>query len=259
MRDGGRDYAEVLAEAQARGYAEADPRGDVEGDDAVNKILILARLAFGAWLAPGEVAVVPATLRGTGRPGITGVSGAEIAAAGRLGLSLKLVALAESGPAGRPRASVMVSALDCEAPLGRTDGVLNRVEVVADPVGTVAFAGPGAGGDATSSAVLGDLLALARGGGSTWAGLEPAGPAATGIGGQAGLLEPGVRRGAWFAFLPGIEPAAARSAAGHDLEAVVGVAGGSAVRTAEVALDRARALLAAASPAADVPLYPVLA
>ncbi|MFL5766450.1 MAG: hypothetical protein ACJ758_01230, partial [Actinomycetota bacterium] len=58
--------------------------------------------------------------------------------------------------------------------LGRTGGVLNRIEVDAVPVGTVAFSGPGAGGDATSSAVLGDLVAIARGQGSTWAGLPPA-------------------------------------------------------------------------------------
>jgi homoserine dehydrogenase len=204
--------------------------------------------------------VAPPTLQATGRPGITGVSGVEIAAAGRLGLCPKLVAVAERDADGRPTASVVLSAIDREAPLGRTDGVLNRIEVQADPVGTVAFAGPGAGGDATSSAVLGDLVALARGGGSTWAGLPPAAARST------GLLDPVVRTaaeapaGRWFAFLPGIDPEALQAVSGDGLETVAGMAGGSAVCTSAVPLERARALLrAAGSPAADAPLYPVLA
>ena len=78
MREQGSAYAEALAEAQARGYAEANPRGDVEGDDAVNKVVILARLAFGAWLDPADIAKAPPTVRGTGRPGITGVTADEV-------------------------------------------------------------------------------------------------------------------------------------------------------------------------------------
>ena len=73
MTSGGRAYADVLAEAQAAGYAEADPSGDVEGDDAVNKLVILARLAFGSWLDPGSIDRRPPTVAGDGRPGITGV------------------------------------------------------------------------------------------------------------------------------------------------------------------------------------------
>jgi len=265
MREQGRGYADVLAEAQSKGYAEADPRGDVEGDDAVNKIVILARLAFGAWLRPGDVLATPATLRGPGRPGITGVTAGEVAAAGRLGLTLKLIALAERDAAGRPVASVLPSAVDRDAPLGRTDGVLNRVEVVADPVGTVAFSGPGAGGAATSSAVLGDLVALARGHGSTWAGLAPAAasPAAASPAGAAPRGAPGAALAgarAWFAFLPGSDPAAVRAAAGDALEAVAGADGGSAVRTAGLSLERARAVLLAVRPdMADATLYPVVA
>ena len=95
MREQGGGYLDVLAEAQARGYAEADPRGDVEGDDAVNKVVILARLAFDAWLAPADVRTSPPTMRGTGRAGITGVTAAEVAAAAALGLTLKLVAIAD--------------------------------------------------------------------------------------------------------------------------------------------------------------------
>jgi homoserine dehydrogenase len=175
MADEGRDYDEVLAAAQAAGYAEADPSGDVEGLDAVNKLVILARLAFGVWLEPSDVTNVPTDGPGAGRPGITGVGAADIASAHSSGGVIKLIAEATRGPDGRaPNASVLPRIVDADSPLGRTGGVLNRIEVEGDPVGTVAFSGPGAGGPATSSAVLGDLIAISRGGGSTWAGLPPA-------------------------------------------------------------------------------------
>ena len=175
MADEGRDYDEVLAGAQAAGYAEADPSGDVEGLDAVNKLVILARLAFGVWLEPSDVTNMPAEGPGAGRPGITGVSAADLAAARASGGVIKLIAEATRGRDGpTPTASVLPRVVDADTPLGRTGGVLNRIEVDGDPVGTVAFSGPGAGGRATSSAVLGDLIAISRGGGSTWAGLPPA-------------------------------------------------------------------------------------
>ncbi len=270
MRERGSAYADALAEAQARGYAEADPRGDVEGDDAVNKAVILARLAFGAWLDPADVLATPPTLHGTGRPGVTGVTADDVAAAGALGLTLKLVALAEIGSDGRPSASVLPSAVDRAGPLGRTDWVLNRIEVVADPVGTVAFSGPGAGGDATSSAVLGDLVALARGQGSTWAGLAPAAALrplradAPGSGprrAHPGAAEPaGPLAGpsAWFAFLPGVAAATVRAASGAALDATAEIAGGTAVRTRSIGLAAARAALAAPAGAVDATLYRVV-
>jgi homoserine dehydrogenase len=274
MREQGSAYRDALAEAQARGYAEADPRGDVEGDDAVNKAVILARLAVGAWLAPADVPVIPQTLHGGGLPGVTGVTAGEIAAAGALGLTLKLIALVEIGPDGRPAASVLPSAVDRASPLGRTDGVLNRIEVVADPVGTVAFSGPGAGGDATSSAVLGDLVALARGQGSTWAGLPPAAalrplqadaPAAgRRRPGAAAPAAPLAGPGAWFAFLPGVAAATVRAASGAGVAESAEIAGGTAVRTTSLALAAARAALAAptalaaAAGAADATLYRVV-
>jgi homoserine dehydrogenase len=178
MADQGRAYGDVLAAAQAAGYAEADPRGDVEGDDAVNKLVILARLAFGAWLEPASVERRPPTVVGPGRPGITGVTAAEVAAATGLGLVLKLVASARRRPDGPIVASVVPTAVPVGSSLGSTAGVQNRVEIDGVPVGRVAFVGPGAGGGPTSSAVLGDLIAIARGAASTWAGLAPAtGPA----------------------------------------------------------------------------------
>lgn len=174
MTSGGRTYADVLAEAQAAGYAEADPSGDVEGDDAVNKLVILARLAFGAWLEPGSVGRRPPTVTGDGPPGVTGVDVTEVRAAAAVGLTLKLIAAGRRTEGGAIEASVLVTAVPSDSALGRTGGVLNRIEIEASPVGRVAFAGPGAGGSATSSAILADLIAVARHGDSTWAGLAPA-------------------------------------------------------------------------------------
>jgi homoserine dehydrogenase len=174
MTDEGRDYGDVLAAAQAAGYAEADPSGDVEGHDAVNKLVILARLAFGAWLDPSAVRIVAVDGPGAGRPGITGVGSGDIAAARERGEVIKLVASARRGDDDGIVASVLPTPIAADSPLGRTNGVLNRIEIEAEPVGTVAFSGPGAGGAATSSAVLGDLVAISRELGSTWAGLPPA-------------------------------------------------------------------------------------
>ena len=177
MTDEGRDYDDVLAAAQAAGYAEADPSGDVEGHDAVNKLVVLARLAFGVWLDPASVTTIATSGPGAGRPGISGIGAADIAVATASGRTIRLIAEACRGADGSLRASVLPVALDRDSPLARTGGVLNRIEIEAEPVGTVAFSGPGAGGAATSSAVLGDLVAIARELGSTWAGLPPAGAA----------------------------------------------------------------------------------
>ena len=174
MADEGGAYDDVLAAAQAAGYAEADPTADVEGLDAVNKLVILARLAFGVWLVPGDIP----NRNGDDLPGITGVTKDDLEAANEEGLALKLVAEARR-PAGGARdaieASVSCVALSQWSELAWIDGVTNHVEVDAEPLGRVGFTGPGAGGPATASAILGDLLALARGEGSTWAGLPEAG------------------------------------------------------------------------------------
>jgi homoserine dehydrogenase len=167
------DYATALAEAQRLGYAEADPSGDVEGHDAVNKLVILARLAFDRWLDPGTIPTRPASAAGSAGPGITTVSLADERDARAEGRIVRLLATASRDSADDVRASVLPTALPLDSPLGRTSGVRNRIEVDATPVGRVAFDGPGAGGAATSSAVLGDLIAIARGAGSTW-GPRPA-------------------------------------------------------------------------------------
>ncbi|MDP9483541.1 MAG: homoserine dehydrogenase, partial [Chloroflexota bacterium] len=90
MTERGRAYAEVLADAQAAGYAEADPTGDVEGGDAADKLVVLARLAFGQWLDRSGVAVQ----RRGGRPGITGVTAGDLSRAGRDGYAIRLLATA---------------------------------------------------------------------------------------------------------------------------------------------------------------------
>ncbi len=177
MGDRRRAYDAVLIEAQRAGYAEADPAGDVEGDDALNKLVILARLAFGQWLRPASIERRPATANGFGRPGITGVTAEELIAAAAHGLRLKLIAEGrrenEAG-AGGIQATVLPVAVPADSGFGRTSGVVNRIELDATPIGRLDLSGSGAGGGPTSSAVLGDLIALARGGGSTWAGLPPA-------------------------------------------------------------------------------------
>jgi len=196
MTERKRPYGAVLLDAQRAGYAEADPAGDVEGDDALNKLVILARLAFGQWLSPASIERRPATADGLGRAGITGVTAEEVAAAAAHGLRLKLIvdgrrsAVADDG---RVDATVQPVAVVADSGLGRTGGVTNRIEIEAQPIGRLVLSGPGAGGGPTSSAVLGDLIALARGGGSTWAGLAPASERAADAGAPDDSLE---RR--WF-------------------------------------------------------------
>ena len=170
----GAAYADALAAAQAAGYAEADPSGDVEGRDAADKLALLIRFAFGAWLDVTAIRRAPPALDGDGAPGITGVTEALLRIARREGLVFRLVAHAERGSSGTIAAWVMPAAVPMASGLGRTDRVDNRLDLEGQPVGRVAISGPGAGGPATSSAVLGDLLAIARGEGSTWRGLPPA-------------------------------------------------------------------------------------
>jgi homoserine dehydrogenase len=162
------DYAAALAEAQRLGYAEADPAGDIEGLDAVNKLVILARLAFDRWLDPAAIATRPDGVDGPAGRGITTVSLADQADARRAGRVIRLVATASTDPDGGLSAAVLPTALPLDSALGRTAGVRNRIEVDAIPAGRLGFDGPGAGGAATSSAILGDLIAIAREAGSTW-------------------------------------------------------------------------------------------
>ncbi|MFO1540392.1 MAG: homoserine dehydrogenase [Chloroflexota bacterium] len=244
MAQDGRPYAEVLAEAQERGYAEADPSGDVEGHDAANKLAILARLAFGAWPDVRRIRVAVPAVVGDAAPGITCVRADDLAGARALGMTIKLVARAVPG-ADAVRAAVTPVAVGAASPLGATGGVTNLVEIDGAPVGRVSLRGPGAGGPATASAVLGDLLALARGEGSTWDPLPVAGWASAVAddldGERSWLVAPG--------------PAAAPAVADVLGDAVLVQAEG-AFLTRPVALAALRARLAGADP--RLPLYPAI-
>ncbi len=140
--------------------------------DAANKLVILARLAFDRWLDPSAIARRPDGADGPAGAGITTVSRADQVAARRAGRVIRLLASAAVSDDGIA-AAVVPTALPLDTPLGRTSGVHNRIEVDAVPVGRIGFDGPGAGGAPTSSAVLGDLVAIAREAGSTW-GPRPA-------------------------------------------------------------------------------------
>ena len=251
MAQDGQPYDEVLRDAQDQGYAEADPSGDVEGDDAANKLVILARLAFGRWLDPGSVGRRPPTVRGMGTPGITGVTDQEIEGAAALGLTIKLLATANRRD-DDIEAAVIPTAVPSDSPFGWTDGVTNRIEIEAEPLGTIRVAGPGAGGAATSSAVLGDLVAVARGVGSTWAGL----PASTGPAARA--VDPLDRPRRWYAFIPSIPAVDGDLPAALDRAASVEFEDGTAIRTEVATVADARAAFAEILPGdVDVTLYPV--
>jgi homoserine dehydrogenase len=246
MAADGRDYADVLAEAQERGYAEADPSGDVEGHDAANKLAVLTRLAFDQWPDVDRLRFCVPSVRGDAAPGITCVRTYELERAAELGLTLKLVARAEPGPDGGVRAAVTPVAVRASSPLGTTGGVTNLVEVVAEPVGRVSFRGPGAGGPATASAVLADLLAIGRDRRtSTWGHL-PAAPAASLV---TDDLD-GER--AWFFVLRELLGAPMPAW----LDEIALAASGDAFVTRPIALDALRARLAPLP--IDVPLYPVI-
>ncbi len=152
MRERGREFAEVLAEAQKLGYAEADPSFDVDGIDAAHKLAILAALAFGRPVAFEAVHV----------EGIRHVSALDIAFAGELGYRIKLLGLARQSEAGI-EARVHPCMIPQSSPLARVDGVFNAVVAEGDFVGRVMLEGRGAGAGPTASAVVADLIDLARG------------------------------------------------------------------------------------------------
>ena len=170
MATGGLTYQAALEGAQAAGYAEADPTGDVEGGDAADKLVILARLAFGVWLDRSSVV----TARPGETPGITGVTAEDLEAATRRGQAIRLLASATRADDGTVDAHVLPTEVPSESPLGQTHGVRNRIEIESDRLGWIGIEGPGAGGAATAAAVLADLAGIAAGGGSTWGALAPA-------------------------------------------------------------------------------------
>lgn len=266
MEEPGVSYHRALRAAQNAGYAEADPTGDVEAADPVNKLAILARLAFGRWLSPGGIPRRIPTVNGVAAPGITAVEALEVAAARALGYTIRLLAVAIAPPAadaaaaspgavaGTPHAWVLPTAVPETGGFGRTRSVENRVEVEGDLVGRLALSGPGAGGSATASAVLGDLLAIAAGGGSSWGGLSPAGPPDPSPAPDLETAEDAARSG-WFTFLPSIPPSEVSSPL---CRAAVPIAGGAALRLAPAPLAEVRAeVRRLMAPGTNPALYPL--
>jgi homoserine dehydrogenase len=152
MRERGREFAEVLAEAQKLGYAEADPSFDVDGIDAAHKLAVLAALAFGR----------PVDFNAVHVEGIRHVSALDIAFAAELGYRIKLLGLARRTEAG-VEARVHPCMVPQTAPIARVDGVFNAVVAEGDFVGRVMLEGRGAGAGPTASAVVADLIDIARG------------------------------------------------------------------------------------------------
>ncbi len=152
MESEGRDFAEVLAEAQALGFAESDPSFDIDGVDAAHKLSILAAVAFGTQPAFDDVAV----------SGIRHVLGADIAEAAALGYRVRLLGLAEAGADGLFQ-RVHPHLVPIDHPLAHVTGSLNAVVAEGNFVGRLLFQGAGAGDGPTASAVVADLIDIARG------------------------------------------------------------------------------------------------
>lgn len=152
MRETGRDFDVVLAEAQAAGYAEADPTFDVDGIDAAHKLAVLTGAAFGARVDFAGVHV----------EGIRRVTSMDIQFAQELGYRIKLLGLARETRHGiEQRVHPCMVSLD--TPIAHIEGVFNAVVVEGDFVGTTMFQGRGAGQGPTASAVVADLVDVARG------------------------------------------------------------------------------------------------
>ena len=152
MEAEGRDFADVLAEAQALGFAEADPSFDIDGVDAAHKLAILASLSFGTRPAFAEVGV----------SGIRHVLAADIAEAAALGYRVRLVGVAEEGAGGLFQ-RVHAHLVPNDHPLAHVTGATNAVVAEGNFVGRLLFQGAGAGEGPTASAVVADLIDIARG------------------------------------------------------------------------------------------------
>lgn len=156
MEDTGRAFADVLSEAQKLGYAEADPTFDVEGIDAAHKLAILASIAFGAKIDFASVEVT----------GISRILAADIAQARALGYVIRLIGMAEvDRTEGAPRLFQRVKPhlVPFDHPLAHVDGATNAIVAEGNFVGQLLFQGAGAGDGPTASAVVADLIDIARG------------------------------------------------------------------------------------------------
>ncbi len=148
----GANYDDVLKEAQRLGYAEADPTFDVGGFDASHKLLILASLAYGIDAKPEDILI----------EGIENITQVDVEFAKSFGYEIKLLGIAKKVDEG-VELRVHPTMIDSNSMLAKVDGVMNAVSVVGDKVGETMYYGAGAGGDATASAVIADIIDIVRG------------------------------------------------------------------------------------------------
>lgn len=152
MLDEGRSFADVLAEAQKRGYAEADPTFDIGGYDTAHKLAILTSLAFGSEPALDQIDI----------EGIEKIELADLEAADDLGYRIKLLGVTQKTASGI-ESRVHPAMVPTRSAIGEISGISNAVAINGDFVGELLLAGPGAGAHATASAVAGDICDIARG------------------------------------------------------------------------------------------------
>ena len=148
----GRNFGDVLKEAQDKGYAEADPSFDIDGVDSAHKLAILSALAFGG---------IP-DVTGVDIKGIRAISALDIRSAQELGYRIRLLGIARKTARGIEQ-SVEPCLVPVQSPLATVEGALNAVYVDGDTVGKTLFTGAGAGGHPTASAVVADIADMARG------------------------------------------------------------------------------------------------
>jgi homoserine dehydrogenase len=152
MINEGAKYDEILKEAQDLGYAEADPTFDVGGFDASHKLLILASIAYGIDAKPEDILI----------EGIENITQTDVAFAKEFGYEIKLLGIAKKVEDG-VELRVHPTMISKDSMIAKVDGVMNAVSVVGDRVGETMYYGAGAGGDATASAVISDIVDIVRG------------------------------------------------------------------------------------------------
>ncbi|MDR6819022.1 homoserine dehydrogenase [Neorhizobium sp. 2083] len=151
MEKEGLSFADCLKEAQRLGYAEADPAFDIEGNDTAHKLAILTTLAFGTQIAADEIYL----------EGISNISIEDIHAAADLGYRIKLLGVAQQTDSGIEQ-RVHPTMVPHDSVIAQVDGVTNAVAIESDILGELLMVGPGAGGNATASSVLGDIADIAK-------------------------------------------------------------------------------------------------
>ncbi|HIP54162.1 MAG TPA: homoserine dehydrogenase [Sulfurimonas autotrophica] len=156
MTNDGVAYDDILKESQELGYAEADPTFDVGGYDAAHKLLILASIAYGIDAKPEDILI----------EGIENITQDDIAFAKEFGYAIKLLGIAKKEK-NEVELRVHACLIQQDAMIAKIDGVMNGISVVGDKVGETLYYGPGAGGDATASAVVANIIDIARSGKST--------------------------------------------------------------------------------------------